>query len=186
MALSIQELNLGLIIEHNQSQVQVFAAKIAIYIGLCLFFTIYVPKYLPLLEVSYDCHKLSIFYFWSSLFTLSLLIYVTCVFIVTYKLFTVLCSINSLNKLSTYSIHKGTIISGSYLPNMKFGNLIFVKRYFINQYVPRAPNYFFEFISDLHKLFKMRVSLIAYKLIFLWNGHLLLFFLLLTPFSQLP
>lgn len=123
---STEELYLGLIIEYNQSQEQVFTTQLGTYAGLSLFLTVYIPKYLPFFWVYYNRYKLSIFYLRSSLLTLSLLIHIASIFIVAYELFTILCTIESLNKFSSNPIHKGTIVSSFDLANMVFADFIFI------------------------------------------------------------
>ena len=84
------------------------------------------PVHLPLLRVSCYCYHFAVFNFRATLFTLTLLVYITRVFVISNELLAVLSSAESFYEIRSNSVHKRAVVASSDLTNMIPSSLLFV------------------------------------------------------------
>jgi len=178
------ELYLGVLVVYNQCKIQLLYSKIVRDDWLGLLFAFDVPYYLPLFGIHFNSQCLSIFDLRPTLFALSLVINIPCVFIVPYKFLIILSSIQTFHSFSSYPIHKRSVHSSLYLFDIILGDLIFLDGVFTIERIPSSSTDFSISISYLNKPLEMGITLVNNKFLFI-TGHIFyLFFIFLFPFVE--
>ena len=128
--------------------------------SLSLFLSFNVPVYFPFSWINYYHYCISISNFRSSFPWCSLLVYISCKFIVSNEVLAVLSSINTFDFLSSDSVHKRTIWTSFGLSKLIFCNLCSTDRDFVHDIIPRSSENLFDDVFNLVKSFRMWVRII--------------------------
>lgn len=110
---------------------------------------------------------------------------IPCVLIVSYEFLVVLSSVYASNGCGSDTVHEGTVITCSYLPDSVFVDLVFLNLMLTNEEIPTSSAILFVAVANAVKLDVVRVHLISYKLLATALHSLLLLLLFLSPAVQL-